>query len=118
MESRGVSISKDLVKRLIVPITSGSIFELLLGCDIYWGACPAEPKYSSLFDNLKIGVPSEILLCPFYLNDRLVAILYGDGGDSGTIRGHTGEYQELRQKVSLTMSLILLKAKVRSPSNA
>ena len=51
---------------------------------------------------------------PVYVNDRLVAIVYGDGGAAGEIRGATELFVRLTKKLSLTLSMLVLKIKIAS----
>ena len=54
------------------------------------------------------------LMIPVYVNDRLVSILYADGGPGGRIHGSIEEYQRLVQKLSLALNMLILKMKIRS----
>lgn len=111
---KGLDLAAERVRKLRFPVTSGSVFALLLGNDHYHGTVPAESGCRWFFGALQIAVPAEILLLPVYVNDRLVAILYADGGPEGRIRGAIEDYQRLVRKLSLALNMLILKMKVRS----
>ena len=113
-EWKGFDLPAERVRKLRFPITSGSVFALLLGNDHYHGPVPDETQCHWFFDALQIPVPAEILLLPVYVNDRLVSILYADGGPGGRIHGSIEEYQRLVQKLSLALNMLILKMKIRS----
>ena len=93
-------------------ITSEPIFELVLGEGHYKGPLPADPRYRTFYDTLKIPPPSEILILPVHLEDRLVALIYGDGRRSTDIEGGIEGYRRLARRLSLALHLILLKRKI------
>ena len=113
-EWQGLDLPAERVRKLRFPITSGSVFALLLGNDHYHGTVPDESGCHWFFNALQIPVPAEILLLPVYVNDRLVAILYADGGPGGRIRGSIEEYRRLVRKLSLALNMLILKMKIRS----
>jgi hypothetical protein len=55
-----------------------------------------------------------VLLLPVYLNDRLVALFYGEAREGLQVRGKTGDYQTLMQKLSLGLNMLILKRKIRA----
>jgi hypothetical protein len=111
---KGLDLPAERVRKLRFPITSGSVFALLLGNDHYHGPVPDESECRWFFNALQIPAPAEILLLPVYVNDRLVAILYADGGPGGRIHGSIEEYRRLAGKLSLSLNMLILKMKIRS----
>ena len=111
-DTNSVNLSTEAAASLTIPIMSGSIFELLLGNFCYRGPVPREARYLQLYTALQMTVPLEILLLPVYLNDRLVAILYGDGGPEGHIEASSEDLRQLTKKLSLAFSMILIKTKI------
>jgi hypothetical protein len=111
---RGFGFSPEHVRGLKFPVTSGSIFTLLLGNEHYIGPVPDDVGTRWIFGALQIEVPREVLLLPVYLNDRLVAILYGDGGPEGRVEGEVDEYLHLIHKLSMAMNMLILKMKIRA----
>jgi len=111
---KGVDLDGERVRKLRFPITSGSVFELLLGNDQYRGPVPDESSCRWFFSALRIPVPAEIQLLPVYVNDRLIAILYADGGPNGRIQDPVEEFQRLVRKLSLALNMLILKMKIRS----
>jgi hypothetical protein len=75
---------------------------------------PGDPLYRTFFDALGIDSPSEILIIPIYLADRIAAIFCGDAGSGQTIQGTTEDYARLMRKLALAMNLLILKKKLRS----
>jgi hypothetical protein len=111
---RGFGFSPEHVRGLKFPVTSGSIFTLLLGDEHYIGPVPDETGIRWIFGALQIEVPREVVLLPVYLDDRLVAILYGDGGPDGRVEGEVDDYLHLARKLSMAMNMLILKMKIRA----
>jgi hypothetical protein len=108
----GFELSRARIPSLRFPVTSGSIFTLMLGDGQYRGPVPAKPDCKWFYSALRLDVPEQILLFPVYLDDRLVAVLYADGGASGTIRGTTDSYLKLAQRLGLALKMLVLKMKI------
>jgi len=113
----GVDLPRQRVYGLRFPVTGGSIFSLMLGDDgVYRGPVPDQPHCRWIYAALQIDAPQEVLLLPVYLNDRLAAIFYGDGGPQGRIRGETESFVNLARRLGLALSMLVLKMKIRSES--
>jgi len=108
----GLKLKGGGVRSLRFPVTAGSVFALMLGDGQYRGPVPDRTDYKWFYSALQLEVPDEILLFPVYLNDRLVAIFYGDGGSSGEILGTTDSYANLTQKLGLALNMLVLKMKI------
>ena len=94
-------------------VTSDPPFDLLLGREHFQGALPPNPKLTALYGPLGVDVPSEIVLIPGYLEDRLVVLLYGDGA-GGPVRADVSDLDLLVRKVACALQLVLIKKKLRS----
>ncbi len=112
-DCRGLELGTETIRGLRWPLIGGSIFALLLGRSYYRGPVPDDAACRHFYGTLRMKAPAEVLLCPSYVNDRLVAIFYGDGGPDG-IEGDTELYRLLGDKLSLAMNLLILKMKIRS----
>jgi hypothetical protein len=101
----------------IVPVnlsvTDDPPFDLLLGREFYQGALPHNPKLTALYGPLGVDLPSEVVLVPGYLEDRLVAVLYGDGA-GGPVRADIPDLDLLVRKLACALQVVLIKKKVRS----
>jgi len=111
---RGPGLDADRVRSVRIPVTSGSLFTLLLGNSQYRGPIPDEPGCRWFHAALRMEPPVEVLLVPVYLQDRLVAILYGDGGRGGRVEGPVEEYVRLAEKLSLALNMLVLKMRIRA----
>lgn len=109
---QGFELSRARVPSLMFPVTSGSIFALMLGDGQYRGPVPDKPECKWFYSALQLEVPEQILLVPVYLDDRLVSIVYADGGTTGKIRGTTGGYLKLAQRLGLALKMLILKMKI------
>ena len=108
----GVELPRAHTRSLRFPVTGASIFSLMLGDGVYRGPVPVEPHQRWIYEAMQIEPPREILLLPVYLNDRLVAIFYGDGGPTGKVRGETESYVVLARRLGLALSMLVLKQKI------
>jgi hypothetical protein len=110
---RGLKLGSERAAGLRFPVTTGSVFTLLLGNTHYRGPVPEDAGCRCFYGTLGVEVPAEVLLSPIYLNDRLVAVFYGDTGSGNSLGGETGDYLRLARKISLSLSMLLLKMKLR-----
>jgi hypothetical protein len=94
-------------------VTDDPPFDLLLGHEFYQGVLPHNPKLTALYGPLGVDVPSEVLLIPGYLEDRLVVVFYGDGA-GGPVRADIADLDLLVRKLACALQLVLIKKKVRS----
>jgi hypothetical protein len=97
-----------------LPIITEPLFGLLRGSDAYRGKLPEGKSSRGFFDRLQIEAPGEILLLPVHVDDRLVAMFYGDSGATGTMEGNTEAYKRLLRKFALSLDLVALKSKILS----
>jgi hypothetical protein len=95
-------------------LTEEPIFQLFLGDGYYRGPLPEGAQYREMFDKMGVAPPLEILVIPIYLEDRLVAIFYGDGGTASEIEGETEDYRRLVRKLAVALNIVILKKKLRS----
>ena len=96
------------------PIASSGILKHLLGDDHYHGPLGNEPENRRFYDWLGIDAPAEILLVPVHLNDRFVALIYGDGGTLGRVQGQTERYVRLTRMLAVALTSIVYKNKIRA----
>jgi hypothetical protein len=94
-------------------VTSHGILDHLQGEDHYRGALGSDPRSLRFYEWLAIAPPAEILLVPVHLNDRLVAVMYGDGGVQGNVGGETGTYLRLGRMLGLALTALIYKGKIR-----
>jgi hypothetical protein len=112
--SRGMEREDGSEPSLSLSVTSDPLFELLLERDHYRGRVPEEVGLRASFKAMRIEVPSELILVPGYDEDRLVVLLYGDGGVNGTIRGDSADYRATVKKLACALHLVTLKRRIRA----
>jgi len=78
----------------------------------YQGPAPYDPTYRDLFQFLGGDHPKEILLLPILINDRVVAVLYGDNQTSGRPVQSLVYLRKLSQKVAMALEVLILKKKI------
>jgi len=110
---RSKNLDRENVEKLRIPVGSGSIFGMLLGRTSYRGPLEDNDTYRRFYTMLSVDPPEELLLLPIYVNDRLVAVLYGDNGQK-PIDGETAQYHLLAEKLSAAFGLLILKMKIRA----
>jgi hypothetical protein len=110
--SRGFSELEKDGEAPTFPVGPEGIFGLTLGRGDYRGTVPNEPCFQSFYKTLGVKVPSEILIFPLYLDDRLVAVLYGEEGGGIQLDVDNEEYRRLAQMVTLSMNLVVIKKKI------
>jgi len=112
--SHGLGLSRERMLQLSFPVVDEPVFALPLGDPYYRGPVPADPLYRAFYAKLGLEMPAEALIVPAHFNDRLVAILYGDGGKDGRVEGPGEDYLKMMTQVSLTLNLLAIKRKIRS----
>jgi len=114
LSTRGLTIESADVARLGFPIISDGVFTLLRGNDSYRGEIPDEASYRDFFARLQTTAPRECLILPVYHDDRLIAIFYGDGGESGCVGGPTAMFSRLMKKLVLAIQVVSLKGEIHA----
>ena len=112
--SRGMPWDQERRRSLSLSVTSDPLFELLLEREHYRGPAPEDVGLRSSFKSLALEVPEELMLVPGYVEDRLVIVLYGDGGVDGAISGETADYATSIKKLACALHVVMLKRKIRS----
>jgi len=111
-DSRGYPKTEGENPSPTFPIGPQGIFGLTLGRGDYRGPVPDEPAFQSFYRTLGVDIPPEILIFPLYLDDRLVAVLYGEAGGGIELDVDNEEYRRLAQMVTLSMNLVVIKKKI------
>jgi hypothetical protein len=112
-DSRGHSFDRRRRDRAAFEIGSERLFDLMRGSDSYRGPLPTASAFRDFYKALGMPFPAEILMLPIHVNDHLVATLYGDGGEHGSILGETDEFVRLIRVFSSSMELLLLKERMQ-----
>ncbi len=73
---------------------------------------PDDPAYRNLFGALGGDPPAEILLLPIQINDRVVAILYGDNQTSRLPIRPIEFLRKLAKKLAMAMEILILRKKI------
>jgi hypothetical protein len=95
-----------------MPVASGSMLELLAVRPYYRGPVPQDEAYRVFFTLTGLPVPQEIVLIPIRVANRLVGVLYGDGGVGGGINGVVTDHLELVRRFTLALTLVVIKNKI------
>ncbi len=111
---RGIEMTPDKAVDLEFPIPTGSVFELLLGNESYHGPVPDSASCRKFYAALHRRPPANVLLHPIYLQDRLVAILYGEGDAPAALLARTEEFEQILHRFSLALHMVILKRKIRA----
>jgi len=113
-DTQGFQLTPARANRALFQLTTEPVFGLLFGETSYRGAIPADNRFDAFYEILGLERPGEALILTVHLHDRLVAILYGDGGPGGIIKGETEDYRRLGSKLALAIELLMIKRKIRS----
>jgi hypothetical protein len=111
---RGLGLTPRQLERLRFPVTSEAIFELMGGAEGYRGPVPDEGRFRGFFDRLGLNLPAEIVMYPVYLDDRVVAIFYGDGGATDEIEADSDTFHRLMQQLNHALHMLVHKQKIRT----
>ena len=111
----GDGLDGDAMDQSKLAVSPESIFATALGDSYYRGPVPEEFDCGSFYGELAIGVPREFLLLPIYGEERLEAVLYGDGGQDGKVEDSAQHFVELSNKIALAMKMLSLKLQLCAP---
>jgi len=112
-DSRGFDSPLALHDEVALPVLEEPVFKLLGGESAYLGPPTAVPGDSGMYGQLDIELAATVLLVPVYVEDHLVAMLYGDSGPTGRIEGNLGDYQRVANKIGPALEIQALARKVR-----
>jgi hypothetical protein len=112
--SRGLNLNQDKAAKVKMAITREPVFHLFLDEGAYRGPLPEEIGYQNFYNVLEMDRPEEVIVMPVHLEDRLVAIFYGDSGDCEVIEGATEDFRLIVRKLAIALNLVVLKRKIRA----
>lgn len=112
-DTRGQSFDRRRRSTVSFDIRTERLFELMLGSEVFRGPLPAFSAFRDFYRALGMPFPGDILMLPVHVNDHLVAIFYGDGGEHGSILGETDDYVRLIRVFSTSVELLLLKERMQ-----
>jgi hypothetical protein len=111
---RGRAFEGDLLRKLSVPVGSGTLFDTALQSrDFYFGVVPTLPANRDLFTALGGRLPANVMLLPVIVKERTVALLYLDGDDGPLPRPDIPLMRRVAAKAGLAFEMLLLRNKLR-----
>jgi hypothetical protein len=109
---RSSFIDRHARASVAMPLASGSLLELLAVRPHFRGPVPQDHAYRVFFTMTGLPLPREIVLIPIRVANRVVAVLYGDGGMDGKIGQDTADLLELVRRFALALTLVVIKKKI------
>lgn len=109
--SRGLTLSGD--REIAFPIASEPVFSLFLGEGFFRGPLPDGRQFRGFYDKLDMPLPTELMVMPVHIEDRLVALFYGDDRRKTGIQGETAHYRMMLRKCALGMNLVMIRSRIR-----
>ncbi len=98
---------------LVVSLADPTVFKTVVeGKSFYLGPISADGANQALLQALGGDRPEAVLLIPLILENRVVALLYGDG-DSSQLVSQVGLLQKLQEMGVLALHILILKNKLR-----
>jgi hypothetical protein len=112
-DSRGFDSMLALHDDVALPVLDEPVFKLLGGNGAYLGPPTNVPGDSGIYKAFDIELPARVLLVPVYVEDHLVAMLYGDSGPNGRLEGNLADYQRVAHKIGPALEIQALARRVR-----
>jgi len=113
-DARGLKLEASHAANVRLPILSEPVLTLLLGDGSFRGSLPEGEKYLGFYDVLAVNPPAELMLLPVYLDDRLIALFYGDNGPAQPLQASTHTFERMMNKLALAVNLVILKRKLHA----
>lgn len=111
----GEGLQPHAIRSISIPAGEPSVFlGLLQGSEFWLGPLPDMTHNARLVEGLGGIVPSECLVLPVRLREKIVCFLYLDNLDDGVSGPPMSELKRLAAKVSLAFQVYLLKSKIRN----
>lgn len=109
---RGFAVDADRRAKLTLKVTDEPVFRLTAGSTCYRGPVPPEPAYRGFFERVGADPPQQIELLPLHMDDRLVALFYGDSGTQAEIGVPTREFRRTLLKLGYSLWMLRLRHKI------
>ncbi|HXV77483.1 MAG TPA: hypothetical protein VD788_14305 [Candidatus Polarisedimenticolaceae bacterium] len=109
---RGFAIDAARRSRLTLKVTEEPVFRLVAGSTCYRGPVPPAPEYRAFFERLGVDEPSEVEVVPLHMDDRLVALFYGDSGTRPTVSTPSLDYRRALLKLGYALWMLRLRQKI------
>jgi hypothetical protein len=110
--SKNVELDAESLNGLRLPIDRNSIFALPAEDSYYRGPVPSDFDRRSFYGKLALAVPREILVLPIHGEERLEAVLYGDGGATGRIDQVEDSYLAILGMIGLAVRMLNLRVQL------
>ena len=115
---RGWDFPRERRASIAVSSVSGNPLELLVIHPSFRGATPMEQAYVPFFEQLGLTFPNEMILHPVEAAGRPVGFLYADTGEAGLLTTTAQEEASYAKRLSLGLTIVLFKQKVRALGDA
>jgi hypothetical protein len=109
--ARGIATTKDRMEPW--PFAHHGVLGRVLAATPHRGPLGNDASDLSFCAWLGIEPPADMIAIPVQLNDRLVAVIYGDHGRHGRIGGRTEDYLRVSRMLGMALLTIVYKNKIR-----
>jgi len=110
---RGFDARQEKAPEVALNVVREPLFRLISEDGAYMGRPEDLSWQEGLYRELEVDVPACVLLVPIYSHDRLVAMLYGDGGPDADIRGELSDYRRVARKIGPALERQMLEQRLR-----
>ncbi len=115
-DGRGERLSRAQVSGIMIPLELQSIFKTVYETGAYFLGPPAETSINQRFLAAMGGfIPGSSLLMPIHVQDRVVAILYGDMGPGRAVSAEVSDIQPVLVGVSNALRRLIRESKAANP---
>ena len=111
----GDQVSRERVKNVLLPMESLSLFTSLKeGGRPFRGPVADLPANRRLFEDLGMSAPSEVVLVPIVLKERVVSVIYGDNGTDPLGKVELDLLGRLSVQAAISLEILILRNKMNS----
>lgn len=112
VDGRGPAVSPEKIREAKVGPLEGTVFEMALSRDFYFGPVAPLPEHRDLFERLFGRPPQMVLLLPIRVKEKTAALLYLDGDSEPMLRPDIPLMKRVAAKAGLALEILLLKKKL------
>ena len=110
--ARGTGVVVDDVQSFMAPLDAPSVLSKLDASESFYGRVPPGPVNDQMMQALGDPVPSEVVIIPVPVKNRIVAYLVGDNPGSEVLPDGREQLMSAAQKAGIAFEILIMRKKI------